>query len=108
MNIFKKIAVGALMLAGATLSVAVPANAGVVVGVKIGTPAVAVRVGNPCFKPARFRPAYCGYPVYGRPLYVNGVWYREPIYVRNVAGRRYFWVHNGWMRDRAEFHRVVR
>ena len=104
MKTFTKIAVGALMLAGASLGVAVPANAGVDVGVTIGTPAVGVRVGNPCFN--RFRPAYCGYPVYGRPLFVDGVWYRGPVYVRTVAGRRYFWVHNGWVRDRVEFHRV--
>ncbi|HTT85582.1 MAG TPA: hypothetical protein VMF67_19050 [Rhizomicrobium sp.] len=108
MNTFKKIAVGALMLAGATLGVAVPANAGVAVGVTVGTPGVAVGVGNPCFKPYRFRPAYCGYPVYGQPLFVDGVWYRGPVYVRTVGGTRYFWLHNGWVRDRVEFHRVYR
>jgi hypothetical protein len=106
MKTFTKIAVGALMLACASLGVVAPANAGVAVGVTIGTPAVAVRVGNPCFKPWRFRPAYCGYPVYGQPLFVDGVWYREPVYVRTVGGRRYFWLHNGWVRDRVEFHRV--
>jgi|SRR5580692_4117188 hypothetical protein len=108
MNNFKKIAVGALMLAGATLGVAVPANAGVAVGVTIGTPGVAVRVGNPCFREYRFRPAYCGYPVYGQPLFVGGVAYRQPVYVRTVGGQRYFWLHNGWQRDRVEFHRVIR
>jgi hypothetical protein len=108
MNNFKKIAVGGLMLAGAMLGLAVPANAGVAVGVTVGTPGVAVRVGNPCFKPYRFRPAYCGYPAYGRPLFVDGAWYREPVYVRTVGGRKYFWLHNGWVRDRAEFHRVIR
>ncbi len=106
MNNFKKIAVGALMLAGTTLGVAAPANAGVAVGVTVGAPDVAVRVGNPCFRPHRFRPAYCGYPVYGRPLFVDGVWYRQPVYVRTVGGRQFFWLHNGWVRDRVEFHRV--
>jgi hypothetical protein len=108
MKTFAKIAMGALMLAGAALSVAVPANAGVAVGVTIGGPGVAVGVGNPCFKPYRFRPAYCGYPVYGQPLFVDGAWYRGPVYVRNVGGQRYFWVHDGWVRDRVAFHRVVR
>jgi hypothetical protein len=108
MNNFRKIAAGALMLAGATLGVAVPANAGVAVGVTVGTPAIGVRVGNPCFKPYRFRPAFCGYPVYGRPLFVDGAVYRGPVYVRTAGGERYFWLHNGWTRDRAEFHRVIR
>jgi hypothetical protein len=108
MKTFTKIAVGALMLAGATLGVAVPANAGVAVGVTIGTPAVGVQVGNPCFKPYRFRPAYCGYPFYGQPLFVDGVWYHGPVYVRTIGGARYFWLHNGWVRDRVAFHRVVR
>jgi hypothetical protein len=109
MNTFKKIAVGALMLAGATVGVAMPANAGVAVGVTIGTPAVGVRVGNPCFRPYRFRPAYCGYPVYSEPLYVDGVVYSgAPVYVRTVGGERYFWLHNGWVRDRVAFHRVIR
>lgn len=108
MKNFKKIAVGALMLAGATLGVVAPANAGVAVGVTIGAPAVGVRVGNPCFRPYRFRPAYCGYPVYGQPLFVDGVVNSQPVYVRTVGGERYFWLHNGWVRDRVEFHRVIR
>jgi hypothetical protein len=108
MNMFSKIAAGALMLAGATLGVAMPANAGVAVGVTVGAPGVAVQVGNPCFRPFRFRPAYCGFPVYGQPLFVDGAWYRGPVYVRTVGGERYFWVHNGWVRDRVAFHRVYR
>ncbi|HEX4078644.1 MAG TPA: hypothetical protein VHX61_07205 [Rhizomicrobium sp.] len=108
MKAFSNIAMGGLMLAGAALGVAAPANAGVAVGVTVGGPGVAVGVGSPCFKPYRFRPAYCGYPVYGRPLFVDGAWYRGPVYVRTVGGERYFWLHDGWVRDRGTFHRVVR
>jgi hypothetical protein len=92
------------MLAGAALVTTAPASAGVSVGVTVGVPGVVVAGGNPCNRRFRFRPAYCGYPVYGRPLFVDGVWYREPIYVRTVRGERFFWVHNRWERDRKEWH----
>jgi hypothetical protein len=108
MRSFSKIAVGAAMLASAALGLAVPANAGVTVGVRIGAPVVGVRIGNPCVRPGRFRPEYCGYPVYGEPLFVDGAWVRGPVYVRTVGRDRYFWVRNGWVRDRAEFHRAAR
>ncbi len=108
MKSLSKIVVGAAMLAGTALGLAAPASAGVSVGVSVGTPGVVVGVGNPCYRPFRFRPAYCGYPVYGQPLFVDGVWYRGPVYVRTVGGERYFWLHNGWVRDRVTFHRVYR
>jgi hypothetical protein len=103
MKTIAKIALAAAMLAGAGLTTTVPASAGVEVGVTVGAPGVVV--GNPCVRPFRFRPAYCGYPVYGQPLFVDGAWYRGPVYVRNVGGARFFWVHNGWVRDRVAFHR---
>lgn len=108
MKTLSKITVGAAMLASAAMGLAMPASAGVAVGVTVGVPGVAVRVGNPCMRPWHFRPAYCGYPVYGRPLFVDGAWVREPVYVRTVGGERYFWVRNGWVRDRVEFHRAYR
>ena len=104
MKTIAKFAVSAAMLAGAALATTAPASAGVRVGVTVGAPGVVVAAG-PCAKPFRFRPAYCGYPVYGRPLFVDGVWYREPIYVRTVRGERFFWVRNRWERDRKEWHR---
>ena len=105
MKTIAKFALAAAMLAGAGLTTTAPANAGVAIGVTVGTPGVVVGVGNPCFKPFRFRPAYCGYPVYGQPLYVDGAWVQGPVYVRTVGGERFFWVHNGWVRDRVAFHR---
>jgi hypothetical protein len=99
-----KIALGASMLASLALG-ASEANAGVTVGVAVGAPVVKVRVGNPCFRPYRFRPAYCGYPVYGRPLFVDGVWYRGPVYVRTVKGAHYFWFRGRWERERLEWRR---
>lgn len=108
MKTIAKIAVSAAMLAGAALATTAPASAGVSVGVSVGAPGVVVGVGNPCYRPFRFRPAYCGYPVYGQPLYVDGVWYRGPVYVRTVGAERFFWMHNRWERDRREWHRDVR
>lgn len=105
MKTIAKIALAAAMLAGAGLTMTAPAAAGVAVGVTVGTPGVVVGVGNPCLKPFRFRPAYCGYPVYGQPLFIDGGWYRGPVYIRSVGGERYFWLHNGWVRDRTAFHR---
>jgi hypothetical protein len=104
MKSLSKIAVGAAMLAASALGCAAPASAGVAVGVTVGVPGVAVGVG-PCYRPFRFRPAYCGYPVYGAPLFVDGAWVRGPVYARTIGGERYFWLHNGWVRDRVAFHR---
>ena len=50
MNNFKKIAVGALMLAGATLGVAVPANAGVAPSAISPMPATVVTPAAPATK----------------------------------------------------------
>lgn len=102
MKSLSKLAIGTLLLASATLG-AGGASAGVVVGVTVGAPAV--HVGNPCFRPYRFRPAYCGYPVYARPIFVDGVWYRGPIYVRNVGGVHYLWFRGRWERERPEWRR---
>ncbi|MGH6889603.1 MAG: hypothetical protein ACREHF_10475 [Rhizomicrobium sp.] len=108
MRSLSKFAVGGAMLASAALGLAMPASAGVTVGVSVGAPVVGVRVGNPCLRPWRFRPAYCGYPVYGQPLFVDGAWVSGSVHVRTVGRARYFWVRNGWVRDRVEFHRAVR
>lgn len=104
MKTLSKIAVAAAMLGSLTAGTT-EANAGVAVGVTVGTPAVVVRVGNPCFRAYRFRPAYCGYPLYGRPIFVDGVWYRGPIYVRSVSGVRYFWFRGHWEREHGEWIR---
>jgi hypothetical protein len=106
MKTLAKLVLGGLMLTAAAATAA-PANAGVAVGVNIGVPGVAVGYGygNPCYRPYAYRPAYCRYPVYGGPLFVNGGWYREPIYYRYEGGARFFWLHNGWVRDRDDFHR---
>lgn len=104
MQSFTKIALGASMLASLALG-ASDANAAVTIGVAVGAPVVKVRVGNPCFAPLRFRPAYCAYPLYGQPVFVDGVWYRGPIYVRNVSGVRYLWFRGRWERERLEWRR---
>jgi hypothetical protein len=102
MKSLSKIALGASMLVSVTLG-ANDASAGVAVAV--GAPVVKVRIGDPCFRPHRFRPAYCAYPQYGRPILVDGVWYRGPVYVRNVKDVRYLWFRGRWERERLEWRR---
>jgi hypothetical protein len=104
MKTIAKLVLGGVMLAGAAAAASVPANAGVSIGVNLGVPAVGVAFyGGPCQQPYPYRPAYC-YPVYGAPIFVEGAWYHAPVYVRYVGGDRFFWIHNGWVRDRADFH----
>jgi hypothetical protein len=102
MKTIAKLAFSGLMLAGAALATTAPASAGV--SVNIGLPGIGIAVGNPCAGPFAYRPAYCGYPVYGEPIFIDGGWYNGPVYYREFGGERYFWIHNGWMRDRVEFH----
>jgi len=104
MKSLSKIALTASVVASLALG-ASEANAGVTVGVAIGTPVVKVEVGEPCYKPYRFRPAYCAYPRYGRPIFVDGVWYRGPVYVRTLKGARYLWFRGRWERERIEWRR---
>ena|SRR5215469_8501104 len=104
MKSLSKIAFAASMLGTLALGMT-DASAGVTVGVAVGTPAVKVRVGDPCFRPYRFRPAYCGHPLYGRPIFVDGVWYRGPVYVREVRGVRYLWFRGRWEREHLEWRR---
>jgi hypothetical protein len=112
MNTISKLALGGLMLAGAAAATTAPASAGVVVGVNFGVPGLAVYGGYPygypnvCYRPYWYRPAWCGgYQVYGEPLFVDGGWYTSPVYYRYYGGARYFWLHNGWVADRDDFHR---
>jgi len=104
MKSLSKIAFAASMLTSLAVGMS-NANAGVTVGVAVGAPVVKVRVGDPCLRPYRFRPAYCAYPLYGRPIFVDGVWYRGPIYVRNVEGVRYLWFRGRWEREHLAWRR---
>jgi hypothetical protein len=104
MKSLSKIALAASVVAALTMGVS-EANAGVTVGVAVGGPVVKMKVGGPCYRPYRFRPAYCAYPRYDRPIFVDGVWYREPIHVRTVKGVRYLWFRGRWERERHEWRR---
>jgi hypothetical protein len=104
MKSLSKIALAASVVASLAVG-ASEANAGVTVGVAVGAPVVKVKVGNPCFRPYRFRPAYCAYPRYGRPIFVDGIWYRGPVYVRSVKGVRYLWFRGRWEREHLEWRR---
>ena len=104
MKSLSKIAFAASMLASLAIGMS-DASAGVTVGMTVGAPVVKVRVGDSCFQPYRFRPAYCAFPMYGEPIFVDGVWYCGPIYVRDVKGDRYLWFRGRWERERLEWCR---
>jgi hypothetical protein len=100
MNTITKLGLGALMLGGVAAASAAPAAAGVNVGVAVGVPGVAVGYHDPCFRPWRFRPAYCRYPVYAGPaVYLGGGVYRGPLRYRWNHGVQEFWFHDGWHRN---------
>ena len=105
MKTIAKLALGGILLAGAAGTAVAPAEAGLAIGVNVGVPGVNVAYygPNPCARPFAFRPAYC-YPVYNQPIFFGGGFYREPVYFRYEGGARYFWIHNGWVRDRVAFH----
>lgn len=107
MKTIAKMVLGGLMLAGTAAAAVTEANAGVSIGVNVGGPRVAVAYGygGACYRPLRFRPAYCGYPVYRERLFVDGAVYRGPVAYRVIGRDRYFWLHNRWERDRVDFHR---
>lgn len=100
-----KTALGALMLAGATFAMTVPASA--YVGIEFGFGGPDFVFGDPCdyydyydeAPPWGLPPDYCEYPVFFEPVYFDGTWYRGPIYYRWTHGRRLFWLHGGWHED---------
>ena len=70
-----KVALGALMLAGAATAVVTPANAGVSVGIGLGGPAYAgyYGPGYNCDPDSRwYTPAYCGAGYYGPDVVIGG------------------------------------
>src|SRR6185312_6336955 len=97
MKNLKKLALGALMLAGSAVGLSQPASAGVHVGIGIGIPG-----------PAYYGPAYacdpyydyydeygCG-AYYSGPVFIDGIWVNEPVRWRWWGGHRQFWWHGGW------------
>ena len=106
MKTFSKAVLGSLLLAGAAVATAVPAEArvGLSIGLGVFAPPVVVAPAPPppapvyampeyCYGPAYY--TYCSYPVYGEPVYWNGYWYSNAPY-RVIGGRREFWVRGGW------------
>jgi hypothetical protein len=103
---FGKVALSALMLAGAMALMATPASADVGISFGFGGPGY-VTFSDPCDyydyydePPPWGLPAdYCDYPVYFEPVYYDGMWYRGPIYFRWYGGQRLYWLNGGWRRD---------
>ncbi len=107
MKNFGKVAMSALMLAGASMLTATSASAQVDVGISFGYGPGFVPYSDPCAyydyydepPPWGLPPDYCDYPVYFEPVYWGGNWYRGPIYSRWYGGERLFWLNGGWRRD---------
>jgi hypothetical protein len=87
-------ALGATVLAGATLAAA-PADARVSVGIGIGVPGYYGGYADPCYRPYPY-PEYCGYPVYSGPVFIGGAWHTGAWRYRFVNGHRAFWWRGGW------------
>jgi hypothetical protein len=107
MKTFSKAILGSLLLAGAAVALAAPAEARVGVSVNLGLFAPAPPVVTPayalpayCYGP--YYHAHCAYPAYGEPVFWNGYWYNNAPY-RVIRGRREFWVHGGWHDARGGF-----
>ena len=107
MKRYAKVALSALLLAGATALTAAPAPAQVGAGISFGYGPGFVPFSDPCDyydyydepPPWGLPPDYCDYPVYFDPVYYGGSWYRGPIYYRWYGGERLFWLNGGWRRD---------
>ena len=104
MKTIAKLALGALMLAGAATTVSEPAAAGVSVGIGIGIPGPAYYPGY--YGPRRvcdpysrwYDPYYCGAAdaYYDGPVFIGGGWYNGPFRWRYWGGQRQFWWNGGW------------
>ena len=101
MKNFSKLALGAVMLAGAATAMASPANAAVSFGFGIGVPAPVYRPYYPRYScdpySAWYDPYYCG-------AYAPGYVYGPSFYMNyHPAWRGRF--DNGWDRGRRDFDR---
>jgi hypothetical protein len=105
MNILKKAALSAAMLAALVTSV--PADAGVKAIVHIG-PRPAVWYGPPgrcgVFRYDNARPfgphwRNCGYLVSHGPIFIDGRWRQGPFYYSYRYGERWYWWQGAWRRD---------
>jgi hypothetical protein len=109
MKVFKKAALAALLLAGATALTAAPAEARVSVGIGIGVPGGYY---GPGYGPGYGPPAYCdpysrfydpyrcegydNYDYYNGPVFIDGVWLNGGFRSRFFGGHRQFFYHGGW------------
>ena len=107
MKRYAKVALSALLLAGATALTAAPAPAQVSAGISFGYGPDFQPFSDPCDyydyydepPPWGLPPDYCDYPVYFDPVYYGGSWYRGPIYYRWYGDQRLFWLNGNWRRD---------
>ena len=109
MKRFAKLALGAVLLAGAAAAMTTPADARVSIGIGIGVPS------GGYYGPGYGYNAYCDPysdyydPYYCRgygpstywydPVFIGGEWVYGPHRYRDWGGHREFWVHNSWHRD---------
>ncbi|MDE1937699.1 MAG: hypothetical protein KGI68_01645 [Alphaproteobacteria bacterium] len=106
-----KLALGAMLLAGAAFAVTTPAAAGVSFGVGIGVGPGYYgpdNYGPPvnCNPYSRFYdPYYCGYydDYDGPPLFIDGAWFYGGRY-RDYDGHREYWMHDRWSRGDDGWH----
>ncbi len=104
MRTIAKFALGALMLGGAALGLATPAEARVFVGIGIGggyygpPPDADYDEGAYCDPDSRWYDPYrCpDYDYWYDPIFIDGVWVHGPFRWHWENGHRVFWYHHGW------------
>jgi len=116
MRRFGKMALAALMVAGAGAALSTPAAARTDIGISFGFGYPGYANFGPCDyynyynapPPWGLPPNYCDYDVYYEPVFWGGEWYRGPIYYRWVHGGRVFWLNGGWRHDEWRGQRPMR
>lgn len=106
MKALTKAAIGAVAMASAAIVAAPAANAAVSFGFSFGAPVRSYA--SSCYRPLRFQPAYCRYPMFPGELFIGGRWYNGPFHYRVYRGHREYWMNGRWhrpVRVRGRFER---
>ena len=103
-----KIALGALLLAGATAVTTAPADAHVSFGISVGVPGYYGPPPGYYGRPDPYCDPYSSYydpydcddygppGTWDEPVFYDGIWFNGPLRWRWYGGHRQFYYHGGW------------
>jgi len=103
MKSLAKFTFGALVLTGAALTTAQPANAAsgfsfsYGYGGGYGGLQASLHL-NPCYRPNYGRPRSCHYPLHLGRVFFGGAWHDGPFHYRDSRGSRQYWHGGRWHR----------